>query len=127
MSSSTPETLPLPNPRHAERVPSSISKEQFARVRQAAYSLPQVVKPADYFPEHGAGQEERLDKLGLVLLQKAVAGARPSRWIAPDLIGAAVQHLDAVGTGPDVRTLLLERTTALETLGVSRRYPRIAS
>jgi ATP-dependent RNA helicase SUPV3L1/SUV3 len=120
MSSSLPETLPLPNPRHAERVPSSISKEQFARVRQAAYSLPQVVKPADYFPEHGSGQEERLDKLGLVLLQKAVAGARPSRWIAPDLIGAAVQHLDAVGTGPDVRTLLLERTATLETLGVSR-------
>jgi ATP-dependent RNA helicase SUPV3L1/SUV3 len=117
---SLPETLNLPNPRHAKRVPAHITKEQFARVRQAAYVLPQVVKPGDYIAERTAGFEEHLDKLGLVLLQKAVAGARPSRWIAPDLIDSAMAHLEAVGTGPDVRPLMLERTAALEALGVSR-------
>jgi ATP-dependent RNA helicase SUPV3L1/SUV3 len=54
-----------------------------ARIRQAAYVLPQVVKPADYVPEGSAGFEMHLDKLGLVLLQKSVPGARPSRWIEP--------------------------------------------
>jgi len=110
----------LPNPRHAARVPAHISPEQLARVRQAAYALPQVVKPSDYFDEHASGLDERLDKLGLVLLQKAVAGARPSRWIAPDVIDAALQHLDAVGTGPEVRTVMLERGAALDALGVAR-------
>ena len=120
MPSSHPGTLTLPNPRHAARIPPHIGKEQFARVRQAAYSLPQVVKPADFVAEHSTGFEEHLDRLGLVLLQKPVAGARPSRWIAPELIDAALLHLDAVGTGPDVRPLMLERTAALHALGVSR-------
>jgi len=114
------EPLNLPNPRHAKRVPPHIGKDQFARIRQAAYTLPQVVKPADYLAEHSAGFEEHLDKLGLVLLQKAAAGARPSRWIAPDLMDSALAHLDAVGTGPTARPLLQERTAALEALGVSR-------
>jgi ATP-dependent RNA helicase SUPV3L1/SUV3 len=35
-----------------------------------------------------------------VLLQKAVPGARPSRWIEPGADGRALAHLDAVGTGP---------------------------
>jgi ATP-dependent RNA helicase SUPV3L1/SUV3 len=115
-----PDTLNLPNPRHAKRVPVHISKEQFARVRQAAYVLPQVVKPGDYIAERTSGFEDHLDKLGLVLLQKPVAGARPSRWIAPDLIDSALAHLEALGTGPEVRPLMLERTAALESLGVSR-------
>ena len=112
--------LNLPNPRHAPRVPPHIAKEQLARIRQAAYVLPQVVKPADYITERSAGFEEHLDKLGLVLLQKPVAGARPSRWIAPALMDSALAHLDALGTGPSVRPLTLERTAALEGLGVSR-------
>ncbi len=116
----TAEPAHLPNPRHAKRLPPHIGKEQFARIRQAAYVLPHVVKPADYLPEHSPGFEEHLDKLGLVLLQKAAAGARPSRWIAPDLFDSALAHLEALGSGPGVRPLMLERTAALEALGVSR-------
>ncbi|HOX68995.1 MAG TPA: helicase-related protein [Burkholderiaceae bacterium] len=114
------DTPNLPNPRHASRVPSHIGKAQFERIRQAAYRLPQVVKPGDYIAERSAGFEEHLDKLGLVLLQKPVAGARPSRWIAPDLMDSALTHLDAVGNGPAVRPLMLERTAALEAMGVTR-------
>ena len=64
--------LSLPNPRHAQRLPPHIGKEELARIRQAAFSLPQVVKPADYLPENTKGFEDHLDKLGLVLLQKPV-------------------------------------------------------
>ena len=110
-----------PNPRHAARVPAHIGKTQFNRIRQAAYTLPQVVKPGDYLDERSAGFEDHLDKLGLVLLQKAAAGARPSRWIAPDLMDSALAHLDAVGTAATARPLMLERAAALEALGVSRR------
>ncbi len=110
----------LPNPRHAARVPRHIDKASFARVRQAAYVLPQVVKPGDFVPEHSQGLEDHLDRLGFVLLQKAVAGARPSRWIAPDAFDAALAHLDAIGTGPTVRPLMMERGAAIEALGVSR-------
>jgi ATP-dependent RNA helicase SUPV3L1/SUV3 len=56
-----------------------------------------------------------------VLLQKAAAGARPSRWIAPDLMDVALAHLAVVGNGADVRTLMLERTARLEAAGVTRR------
>ncbi|HEY2925883.1 helicase-related protein, partial [Piscinibacter sp.] len=119
-TTSPPEPLNLPNPRHAKRVPPHIGKEQFERIRQAAYTLPQVVKPDDFIAEHSAGFEEHLDKLGLVLLQKAAGGARPSRWIAPDLMDSALAHLDAVGTGATARPLMLERTAALDALGVSR-------
>jgi ATP-dependent RNA helicase SUPV3L1/SUV3 len=115
-----PETLNLPNPRHAKRVPAHISKEQLARIRHAAYTLPQVVKPADYIDERSTGFEAHLDTLGLVLLQKPVAGARPSRWIAPELIDTALAHLDAVGTGPEVRALMQSRTVALDSLGLER-------
>ena len=119
-ATSPPESLNLPNPRHAKRVPAHIGKEQFNRLRQAAYTLPQVVKPGDFIAERSAGFEDHLDKLGLVLLQKPVAGARPSRWIAPELMDSALAHLDVVGSGPTVRPLMLERTAALDALGVSR-------
>ncbi len=72
-----PETFNLPFTRHAARVPAHLSKDDVARIRQAAYVLPQVVKPADYVAEGTAGFETHLDKLGLVLLQKSVPGARP--------------------------------------------------
>jgi len=114
------EALNLPNPRHAKRIPTHIGRDQFERIRQAAYSLPQVVRPGDYLAEHSAGFETHLDKLGLVQLQKAAGGARPSRWIEPALMDSALAHLDAVGTGPTARPLMLERTAALEALGVSR-------
>ena len=119
-ATSPPEPFSLPNPHHAKRVPPHIGKEQFNRIRQAAYTLPHVVKPGDFIAERSAGFEDHLDKLGLVLLQKPVAGARPSRWIAPELMDSALAHLDVVGTGPTVRALMLERTAALDALGVSR-------
>jgi len=116
-----PDTPNPPNPRHAQRLPANIRKEQFNRIRQAAYTLPQVVKPGDYLDERSTGFEDHLDKLGLVLLQKPVAGARPSRWIEPALMDSALAHLDALGTGPTVRPTMLERSAALEALGVARR------
>jgi ATP-dependent RNA helicase SUPV3L1/SUV3 len=119
-----PDTPNLPNPRHVQRLPEHIGKVQVNRLRQAAYALPQVVKPADYLPEGSAGLEQHLDTLGLVLLQKPAAGARPSRWIAPGLIDSALAHLDAVGTGPAARPLMLERRTQLEGLGVTRQAGR---
>lgn len=111
----------LPDPRHASRLPPHIGPEPLARIRHALHHLPQVVKPADYLAETAADFEQHLDKLGLVLLQKAVPGQRPSRWIAPELMDAALAHLAAVGSGPKARPLMLERTAALEAMAVTRR------
>ena len=113
----------LPNPRHAARLPAHIGPEQVARIRHGLHHLPQVVKPADYLVETHDDFEGHLDKLGLVLLQKAVAGQRPSRWIDPALIDAALAHLDAVGSGPKARPLMLERTAALERRSPCRAAP----
>ncbi|MDP9046314.1 MAG: helicase [Pseudomonadota bacterium] len=122
MPTKTLSDAPLPPlPGHASRVPSHLGKAAFNRIRQAAYTLPQVVKPGDYLDERSTDFEAHLDRLGLVLLQKPVAGARPSRWIEPALMDSALAHLDAVGTGPQVRSLMLERGAALEALGVARR------
>ncbi len=115
-----PRTFKLPNARHASRVPPGIAPADVARIQQAAYQLPQVVKPADYIDEHAPHFEQHLDGLGLVLLQKAVAGARPSRWIAPERMADALRHLDTVGNGPNVRALMQARTVELENLGVTR-------
>jgi ATP-dependent RNA helicase SUPV3L1/SUV3 len=115
-----PRNFKLPHPRHAARVPADITPADVARIQQAAYQLPQVVKPADYLEEHAPHFEQHLDGLGLVLLQKAVAGARPSRWIAPDRMADALRHLDVVGNGPQVRALMQARTVELENLGVTR-------
>ena len=115
-----PQTLTLPQPRHASRVPAHIDKTALNRIKQAAYQLPQVVKPADYLDEGAAHFEGHLDKLGLVLLQKPSAGQRPSRWIAPDLMDSALAHLDAIGAGPQGRPLMLERRAALDALGITR-------
>ena len=119
-TAAAPRAFKLPNARHASRVPSDIGPADLARIQQAAYQLPQVVKPADYIDEHAPHFEQHLDGLGLVLLQKAVAGSRPSRWIAPDRMADALRHLDVVGNGPNVRALMQARTTELEGLGVTR-------
>jgi ATP-dependent RNA helicase SUPV3L1/SUV3 len=120
MPSQTPSDI-LPTPRHAERVPPHIGKTQLNRIRQAAYHLPQVVKPADYVAEASSGFEDHLDHLGFVLLQKPVSGARPSRWIAPDLMDSALAHLDALGSTAALRPLTQERSGMLDSLGVQRR------
>ena len=111
----------LPHARHASRVPPHLSPEQVMRIRQAAYNLPQVVKPADFIAETAPGFEDHLDKLGFILLQKPAAGARPSRWIAPGDMDIALRQMDAVGTGRDVRALMTQRSAALDTLGVTRQ------
>jgi ATP-dependent RNA helicase SUPV3L1/SUV3 len=120
VAAAAPRTFKLPNARHASRVPDTIAPADVARIQQAAYQLPQVVKPADYIDEHAPHFEQHLDGLGMILLQKAVAGARPSRWIAPDRVAAALRHLDTVGNGPNVRALMQARTVELENLGVTR-------
>ena len=119
-AAAAPRTFKLPNARHASRVPDTITSADIARIQQAAYQLPQVVKPADYIDEHAPHFEQHLDGLGLILLQKAVAGARPSRWIAPERIADALSHLDTVGNGPQVRAQMQARTVELENLGVTR-------
>jgi ATP-dependent RNA helicase SUPV3L1/SUV3 len=114
------DALKLPNPRHAARLPAHIDASRLGRIRHAAYTLPQVVKPADFIDEDAAGLEDHLDRLGYVLLQKPVAGSRPSRWIAPGLMDAALSHLEAVGSAAGVRAVMVERTAALDALGVTR-------
>lgn len=109
----------LPEPRHAARVPPHIGPAELERIRQAAYALPQVVKPADFVAENRADFESYLDDQGYVLLQRAVPGARPSRWIAPSAMDAARAHLDAVGTGPAARALMLQRTAELDEMGLT--------
>ena len=120
MTAPHPDALKLANPRHAGRVPKHINAAQLARIRHSAYTLPQVVKPADFVDDDAAGLEDHLDQLGYVLLQKPVAGARPSRWIAPGLMDEALLHLDAVGSAAGVRALMVERTNALDALGIAR-------
>lgn len=120
----------LPNPRHLQRLPAHIGWPQLDRIRHALHCLPQVVKPADYLPENSPAFESHLDKLGLVQLQKPAAGARPSRWIEPALMDSALAHLDAVGSGPNARALMLQRRAALEALGITRhagRHTRLVS
>ncbi len=78
-----PKPDSLPNPRHARRLPPHLTAEALHRIRQASYHLPQVVSPSDFVDEHTADFEDRLDEMGLVQLQVAVPGARPSRWIDP--------------------------------------------
>jgi ATP-dependent RNA helicase SUPV3L1/SUV3 len=124
MAAPAPKPQNLPNPRHASRVPAAIGPDALARIRQSAFALPQVVKPADFIEEGTAGFEQHLDKLGYVLLQKSVGGARPSRWIHPACMAPAVAHLDALGVdsaGPEQRALMLARTAELEAMGVVRR------
>ena len=119
-AAAAPRPFKLPNARHVSRVPPEITPADVARIQQGAYQLPMVVKPADYVDEHAPHLEQHLDGLGFILLQKAVAGARPSRWIAPERMADALSHLDAVGNGPNVRALMQARTQQLESLGVTR-------
>lgn len=122
-----PKPAVLPNPSHAARLPKHLTAEALHRIRQAAYHLPQVVSPSDFVDEHTADFEDQLDAMGLVQLQAAVPGARPSRWIAPDLVDTALAQLDALAAqreslkGKVLRAVIHERTAVLETLGIQRQ------
>ena len=122
-----PPPQALPNARHAARVPAHITADALSRIRNAAYQLPQVVAPADMpadlVPEHAPDADERMDRLGLVLLQKGVTGQRPSRWISPSLLDEALRHLSAVGTGPKLRGVMTERSSVLDALAITRAGP----
>jgi ATP-dependent RNA helicase SUPV3L1/SUV3 len=123
--SATKAPLALPQPKHLGRIPSHLGPEQVERIRQAAFNLPQVVKPADFISESTPGFEDYLDTQGLILLQKAVPGARPSRWISPDLMDEALGHLDALGKDPQggrgARGVMIERSSMLDALGIFRK------
>ncbi|HEY1090246.1 MAG TPA: DEAD/DEAH box helicase, partial [Burkholderiaceae bacterium] len=113
-----PKLPPLPSPRHLDRLPPGFSPENLQRIRQAAFQLPQVLSGADF--EGEPPSEDEFDRLGLIQLQKAAGGARPSRWIAPALLPAALRHLDEVGAASGVRALMLQRATELDAMGLRR-------
>lgn len=120
MSQPDPSSPRLPRPAQLARFPSHLSPVDIDRIRQNAYTLPQVVQPADFVDEHTAEFEDELDAMGYIQLQRAVQGSRPSRWIHPSLCDEALRHLDVVGTGRQVLAQLQERRTALEGLGIER-------
>ncbi|MBA4218902.1 MAG: hypothetical protein C0460_16400, partial [Methylibium sp.] len=66
-----PPAFPLPQPRHASRLPATLAPEDWARIRQAAYALPQVLTPADL----DDGSDDALDRLGCIQISKAAGGA----------------------------------------------------
>lgn len=120
-----PEAAPasaprLPDARHLQRIPPGISPQDIARIQRFSYLLPQVLRPADLLDEHAPHPEQQLDERGLVQLQRA-AGGRPSRWISPQDVAAALAHLDMVGMGPQARATMLARAARLDTLGIARR------
>ena len=121
MPTAASKELRLPDARHLARLPAELTPAQIERIRQAAYTLPQVVAPADFGFAATAESEAQLDALGYVLLQKAVADQRPSRWIAPADMAVALQHLDAMPNGRGARALMVERSGQLDLLGIGRQ------
>ena len=108
--------FPLPQPRHAARLPASLTPEDWARIRQAGYVLPQVLTPSDLED----GTDEALERLGAIQISKAAGGARPSRWILPQHIPVALAQLDATPMANTLRALLQQRLHQLESLGLRR-------
>lgn len=91
------------------------------RLRRAAYLLPQVITPAEFHDGTPAEGEAALLAAGYLMLQKAASGGRPSRWIAPDDVDAALAHLDAThGAAQGALPQMLERRAALLAQGVQR-------
>ncbi|HEV6964169.1 helicase-related protein [Roseateles sp.] len=108
--------FPLPQPRHAARLPADLAPEAWARIRQAAFALPQVLTPSDL----DDGSEDALERLGAIQISKAAGGARPSRWILPAHIPAALAQLEATPQAPTLRSLMQQRLHQLESLGLRR-------
>ncbi|MFN7666199.1 MAG: helicase, partial [Inhella sp.] len=86
-----PPLFPLPQPRHAARLPAGLTPEDWQHLRQAANVLPQVLHPDDM----EEGSDEALERLGAIQIAKAAAGGRPSRWILPQHVAVALAQLQA--------------------------------
>ena len=108
--------FPLPQPLHASRLPADLVPEDWARVRQAAYALPHVLVPDDL----DAGSDEALDRLGCIQIAKAAGGGRPSRWIWPAHIPAALAQLDATPLTNKLRSEMQQLSQQLESMGLRR-------
>ena len=112
----TPPAFPLPQPRHAARLPAGLAPEDWARVRQAAHALPQVLVPDDF--EHGS--DESMDRLGCIQISTSAGGGRPSRWILPVHIAVAVAQLEATPQTNTLRAQMQQRLQQLESQGLRR-------
>ncbi len=108
--------FPLPQPRHAARLPPGLKPEDWQRIRQAAHALPQVLTPHDLED----GSDEALERLGAIQIGKAAAGGRPSRWILPQHIPVALAQLEATPLSNTLRPQLQQRMQQLESLGLQR-------
>ncbi|RZJ06217.1 MAG: helicase, partial [Rubrivivax sp.] len=105
-----------PQPRHASRLPASLTPEDWARIRQAAYALPQVLTPGDL----DEGSDDALERLGAIQVSKAAGGARPSRWLLPAHIPVALAQLDVTPLTNTMRGLMQQRLAQLESMGLRR-------
>jgi ATP-dependent RNA helicase SUPV3L1/SUV3 len=100
---------------------TDIPRARLDRIRRAAYLLPQAITPAEFHDGTPAEGEAALQRAGYLMLQKAAGGARPSRWIAPGDIDAALAHLEATGAAAQgALPQMLERRAALIAQGVQR-------
>jgi len=108
--------FPLPQPRHAARLPAGLTPEDWQRLRQAAHVLPQVLHPDDL----DEGSDEALERLGAIQIAKAAAGGRPSRWILPQHLAVALAQLQATPMANDLRPRLQARWQQLESMGLQR-------
>ncbi|MEO3691010.1 helicase-related protein [Roseateles paludis] len=106
----------LPHARHASRLPPGLTPEDWQRLRQNAHALPQVLTPNDLDDGSDAAYDER----GWVQISRSAAGGRPSRWIAPAHIQAALAQLAATPPAPTLRSLMQQRAAQLDALGLRR-------
>ncbi len=113
----TPATISLPHPRHATRLPATLTPDDWQRLKQASHALPQVLTPGDLDAEDA---DERLETMGCVQISRAAAGGRPARWIAPAHIAVALAQLDATPQSPGLRNQMKERTAQLDAIGLRR-------
>ena len=101
--------------------PAEPSRAQLDRLRRVAYLLPQAITPAEFHDGPPAEGEAALQRAGWLMLQKAAGGARPSRWIAPRDVPAALAHLESTGGATSgALPQMLERRAALIAQGVQR-------
>jgi len=101
--------------------PADPTRAQLDRLRRAAYLLPQAITPAEFHDGPPAEGEAALQRAGWLMLSKAAAGGRPSRWIAPGDVAAAIAHLEATGgAAQGALPQMLERRAALIAQGVQR-------